>query len=158
MTVDNTTGYWTYALTAREKPHVLYGFSYQYYLQNIFLSDLTPNGTTPSANGGVVANINLNTCLPDDVECLVGGNHLARFRVAGSISGSFVSSNGSGYVFSYGKSLRTPIPVPLGNELTLVSKINDFWSNLFVDAVNQNLHPNYLVCQLNPGTGRLLIG
>lgn len=160
MTVDNTTGYWTYALTAREKPHILYGFSYQYFLESIFVSDLSPNGAGKGSGTDVIAAINLNTAISDDVECLLMGIHVARFRVAGSISGSFsAGSNQPSYTFSYGKYLKTPIQIPVGNELSLVSKINDFWINFYLGAYEPVVKDlNYMVCQLNPGTGRMLIG
>lgn len=154
--MDNTSGFWTYALTARDTTHILYGFSYQYYLVRADLGTLTPDGGIPDSLGAVIATINLNTCVPDDVECLLGGNHIARFRVAGSESGLFDSTTGKGYIFSYGKYLKAPIVIPYGDELSLVSKINQFFSNFYLGSTSGT--NNYALCVLNPGTARLLIG
>jgi len=155
VSVDNTNGHWTYTYPSQKEDYFLLGFSYVYYYIPISLSDLSANGTTPGAVGGVYASIKLNACIPDDVECKIGNLHFARYRVSGSLSGSFSSTTG-GYIFSYGKYLKTPVLVPNGNDVSLESKINDFFNSFWLGATG-GVEINYYLCQINPGSARMLI-
>lgn len=159
VSVNTTNGHWTYTYPAQGEDYYLLGFSYTYYYVGITLADLSPNGGKPAALKPVYATIKLNTCVPDDVECKVGNLHFARFRVGGSLSGSFSASTG-GYIFNYGKTLKTPVFVPKGNECSLDSKINDFFSSLTLvadDSSGANSNVNSYLCQLDPGTARMMI-
>ena len=154
VSVNTTNGHWTYTYAAQNEDYYLLGFSYVYYLVTLLPSKLSPNGGIPSTTSDVTAVIKINTCIPDDVECSVGNLHFARFRVGGSLSGSFSTSTG-GYIFNYGKTLKTPVFVPKGNECSLESKINDFWQAL--QLINTGGGPNYDICQIKPGSARMLI-
>ncbi len=153
VSVSSSNGYWTYSYGAQPTGYLLLGFSYKYELFNTILSDLSPDGI-PTSTGTLLATMNLSDCIPDDVECLVGGYHIARFRVNGSLSGSYSAPYSSGLNFSYGKTLKTPILVPANVDLQLVSKINDFWGSL--DLLHDGGGNGYV--SLLPGTAKLVIG
>lgn len=153
VSVSSSNGYWTYSYSAQSTGYLLLGFSYKYGLYDTLLADLTPDGT-PTGVGNLLASMKLSDCIPDDVECLVGGYHIARFRVNGSLSGSYSAPYSSGLNFSYGKTLKTPILVPSNVDLQLVSKINDFWGSL---DLNSEVGGAKGYCSLMPGTAKLVI-
>jgi hypothetical protein len=154
VSVNNTTGYWTYAYSSQPNGYLLLGFSYQYRLVLSELAYLSADGAPlENQTANINATVNLNAVIPDDVELLIGGTHFARYRVSGSISGSWdLSANKYAYIFSYGKLLKTPVLVPANNNIQLVSKINAFWSNLYA-----SISTYVLVCSLMPNTARLVI-
>jgi hypothetical protein len=154
VSVDTTNGHWKYSNNAQMSGYLLLGFSYQYILAISELSLLSPSGNAPTnASGSSGFSLKVNACIPDDVELLIGGSHFARYRVSGSISGSWTTTIGdNSYTFSYGKLLKTPVLVPANNNIELDSKINDFWTNLYANTLG------YVpLCALVPNTARLVI-
>lgn len=150
----NNTGYWTFSYSAQPSGFILLGFSYEYDLYATTIGNLPAAGGIPATQtASLRASLNLSDCIPDDVECLVGGYHVARYRVNGSLSGSYSPPYFSGLSFSYGKILKAPVIVPANSDLQLVSKINAFWSSL--DLIGGG----YVgLCSLSPGTAKLVIG
>ena len=151
--VDTTSGWFTFQNSAQETGYLLLGFSYKYQLYANVVSNLTVNGPPDSGQGTYAfsATLNLSGAVPDDVELLLGGLHFARYKVNGSLSGTF--SDKGGYVFSYGKVLKSPVVIPAGVDMKLVSKLNSFWTNFNLATSS----PVQAVVALQPGTAMLMV-